>query len=113
MSSRTSPGTNVPAPTALPLVAADPRSGSDGGRSERPSDDASRLMVLIVVITGGALIVVTALWAAAAIDTSWALAAVMAVHLATTTVVFAVVAYVIFGRAPVPNGHHLHRLGTR
>ena len=72
--------------------------------AERPSD-SSRLMVLVVVITAGALVVVAALLAAAAIGTPWALAAVMGVHLVTTTAVFAVVAYVIFGRVPLPQRH--------
>jgi hypothetical protein len=75
--------------------------------------DSSRLMVLVVVITAGALVVVAALLAAAAIDTPWALAAVMAVHLVTTTVVFAVVAYVIFGRVPLPHRHGRARRATR
>jgi hypothetical protein len=76
------------------------------------SDDSSRLIVLVVVITLAALVVVAALWAAAAIDTPWALAAVMAVHLTTTASVFVVVAYVIFGRAVLPHPHG-HRGGPR
>jgi hypothetical protein len=67
--------------------------------------DSSRLMVLVVVITAGALVVVGALLAAAAIGTPWALAAVVAVHLVTTAVVFVVVVYVIFGRVPLPQRH--------
>jgi hypothetical protein len=59
-------------------------------------------MVLVVVITAGALIVVAALLGAAAIGTSWALVGLMAVHLATTTVVFVVVVYVIFGHVRLP-----------
>ena len=73
---------------------------SDSARP-RPND-SSRLMVLVVVITTGALIVVAALLGAAAIGTPWALAALMAVHLATTTVVFVVVVYVLFGRLRLP-----------
>jgi hypothetical protein len=84
-----------------------PTLARNAAMSPQPSD-ASRIMILIVAITVGALLVVIALWAAAAIGTRWALVAVVGVHLATTAVVFEVVAYVIFGRAVLPLPHR-HR----
>jgi hypothetical protein len=62
-------------------------------------------MVLIVVITVSALVVVAALWGAAAVGTWWALVIAMGVHLGTTVVVFATVAFVVTGHAPLPRRH--------
>lgn len=64
-------------------------------------DDSPRLLVLLGLFTVACLVVVAALLGAAAIDTWWALAAALVVHVAMTAVSFAGVLYVFRG--------HLHR----
>lgn len=56
-----------------------------------PPDDGWRLLALISVIVLAALMVVAGLCAAVAIETWWALASIMALHLITTLAVFATV----------------------
>jgi hypothetical protein len=51
-------------------------------------------MVLLAVFVVSPLIVVGALWAVAAINTSWALIGALGVYVTTTLVVFATVAFV-------------------
>jgi hypothetical protein len=61
-------------------------------------DDSARLLVLLGLFTVAVLVVVVALLGAAAIDSWWALVAVLVVHFAMTALSFAGVAYVFRGR---------------
>jgi len=97
---RTTVGRRRNLPVGRPRSASDRVAEATGDGAPGYPDDAWRLMVLFLVFVITPLVVVLALWAGAAIDTWWALALVVAVHFATTAIVFAVVAFVLSGHMP-------------
>jgi hypothetical protein len=94
-------------PPDRPVVPAHARGVASGGTegAPGPSDDSWRLMVLLAVFVVAPLVVVLAVWAVAAIGTSWALVFALAVYLAMTVIVFAAVAFVLSDHVPLSGPH--------
>jgi hypothetical protein len=107
-----SPVRGAPARTRAPDDSAEATSAASPPReadAPEPADDSSRLMVLLAVFVVSPLVVVGALWAVAAINTSWALIGALGVYATTTLVVFATVAWVLSDHLPL---HGRRRAGA-
>jgi hypothetical protein len=103
--------TLVPPPTRAPDDSAESTAAPPPRDADAPgqADDSRRLMVLLAVFVVSPLVVVGALWAVAAINTSWALIGALGVYATTTLVVFATVAWVLSDQLPL---HGRRRPGT-